>query len=173
MKKVCIMLICAMALALLAGCSAASLPRPETDLEFWIGENADGADLSRYVQKKGLMGGREFYGSGYVPSEDENGAQTDPPECVIYTVTAFPDYSSGSQHVTRISITDPKVGFYGITLRSSADAIKAAMEKNGFRLKDDRGADGTVYVNGKYSVVFTASSIVLSVEVTNNTGIVF
>ena len=80
--------------------------RPVTNLEFWIGENVDEVDFSGFQEKYGLFGGREYYGTDYVPTFDEDGMTIDPEHCVIYTVTSYPDYSSNEQHITGITITD-------------------------------------------------------------------
>ncbi len=93
-------------------------PRPVTNLEFWIGEKVDNASFSGYQEKYGLFGGKEYYGTGYMPTSDGN-RQVDPGHCVVYTVTSFPDYSSGKSAVTSIYITDPSVEFYGVSLNSS------------------------------------------------------
>jgi hypothetical protein len=84
-------------------------------------------DFSDYQEKFGLMGGREYYGSGYIPTTNENGEQIDPEHCVIYTVTSYPDYSSGKSHITRIAITDPAVELFGLTLNSSKNDIKVTL----------------------------------------------
>ena len=95
------------------------LSQPITNLEFWIAENVDDVDFSKYQIKYRMMGGTEYYGTGYVPTVDEYGQQVDPEHCVIYTVTSYPDYANKEQHITHIYITDPKIEFYGITLNSS------------------------------------------------------
>ena len=69
------------------------LSQPLTNLEFWIAQNVDNVDWSKYQEKYGIMGGREFYGTGYTLTLDESGQQVDPEHCVIYTVTSYPDYS--------------------------------------------------------------------------------
>ena len=66
------------------------LSQPLTNLEFWIAQNVDNVDWSKYQEKYGIMGGREFYGTGYAPTLDEWGQQVDPEHCVIYTVTSYP-----------------------------------------------------------------------------------
>ena len=96
-----------------------NLSQPITNLEFWIAENVDDVDFSKYQIKYGMMGGTEYYGTGYVPTVDEYGQQVDPEHCVIYTVTSYPDYANKEQHITHIYITDPQIEFYGITLNSS------------------------------------------------------
>ena len=70
MKKTIVSLTALLLLFTLIGCSA--IPeKPETDLEFWIAENVDDVDFSGRQERYGLMGGREYYGSGYVPTTDE------------------------------------------------------------------------------------------------------
>ena len=110
-----------------------SVPSPETNLEFWICDNVNDFDFSEYQPRFGLMGGREYYGKGYQPSVGENGEQIDPAHCVIYTVTAYPDYASASSHITRITITDPNVRIWGLTVDASSTDIMTVMEQNGFR----------------------------------------
>ena len=83
------------------------VPPKDTNLEFWIAENVDKVDFSNYQEKFGLMGGREYYGTGYLPSTNENGEQIDPEACVVYTVTSYPDHISNKKYITRITITDP------------------------------------------------------------------
>lgn len=142
-----------------------------TDLEFWIAENVDDVDFSSYRERYGLMGGREYYGRGYIPEVDENGEQRDPEECVIYTVTAYPDYLSNKQHVTRIRITDPSVRIYGLTLESAPGEISDIMEDNGF--KRDKNARGLTYKKGNVSIGFSSDNIWISVKVSNILGIKF
>lgn len=154
------------------GCSK-GLKRPDTNLEFWICENVEGFDFSSYTEKYGLMGGREYYGSGYIPETDENGEQIDPDHCVIYTVTSYPDYSSNESHVTRISITDPAVEIYGLTLNSSVGEIGAVMEENGFKAKIGSGASGLSFEKNGVTVRFGDECIIISTEVSNIFGIVF
>ncbi len=151
----------------LTGCTVGKLKKPETNLEFWITENVDNVDFSDYEQRFGLMGGKEYYGQGYTPATDENGEQVDPEECVIYTVTSYPDYASRKQHITRISITDPAVNVYGLTINSSYDEISSTMENEGFEPK------GSGYVKGKVFINFSSKEIQIRVDVTNIFGIQF
>ncbi len=144
---------------------------PVTNLEFWIGENVDEVDFSGHVEKFGLFGGREFYGSGYVPTVDGN-RQIDPEHCVLYTVTAFPDYSSNKRHVTRIYITDPDVTFYGISLNSTHKEFERLITEQGFRITDTAANHHTAK-RGKYTVIFTKDSIRINVKVRNLFGIQF
>lgn len=158
-------------LLFLTGCSGKYLEKPETDLEFWITDNVENVDFSKYQEKYGLMGGREYYGSGYVPTTDENGEQRDPEHCVIYTVTSYPDYSSGKSHITRISITDPEVSVYGVTLTSSAEDIKNALTEAGFSVTEKNG--GVIGEKGRFRISFSSDSIYIHADVSNRFGIQF
>ena len=145
---------------------------PATNLEFWIGENVDTFDFSGYQEKYGLFGGREYYGTGYVPTFDEDGMTIDPEHCVIYTVTAFPDYSSEKSHVTGIYITDPAMEFYGISLNSTYEDFERLIKKQGFQITGANENHRTAE-KGKYSVTFTKEYIRINVEVSNMFGIQF
>lgn len=147
-------------------------PRPVTNLEFWIGAKVDKASFSGYQEKYGLFGGREYYGTGYVPTQDDDGMQIDPEHCVIYTVTSFPDYSSEKSAVTSIYITDPSVEFYGVSLNSSHKEFDKLMKKQGFKITDT-GAIPRIAKRGKYTVTFTQKYIRISVNVSNRFGIQF
>lgn len=140
-------------------------PRPVTALEFWIGDKVDASTFSGYQMKGGLFGGREYYGTGYVPTLDGN-RQIDPEHCVIYTVTSYPDYSSEKSAVTGIYITDPSVEFYGVSLNSSHKEFEKLMKKQGFKITDTNFNHHTAK-KGKYSVIFSKDSIRIKVKVSN------
>jgi len=146
--------------------------RPVTNLEFWIGDNADAVDFSGYTEKYGLFGGREYYGTGYVPTVDENGMTINPEHCVIYTVTSYPDYSSNKKHITGIYITDPAIAFYGVSLHSSFQEFKSLMKKQGFKITGSNEAHCTAE-KGKYSVTLTKDYIRIRADVSNILGIQF
>lgn len=151
-------------------------PRPPaqttTNLEFWIAENVDSVDFSKHQEKYGLFGGREFYGTGYVPTIDENGQQVDPEHCVIYTVTSYPDYSDKEQHITGIYITDPNVEFYGITLGCTFEEFAELIQLQGYKITEsNENAVSARY--GEVWITFTTEWIRTGVEVTNNQGIIF
>ncbi|MBR5871604.1 MAG: hypothetical protein IKZ09_11275 [Clostridia bacterium] len=170
-KSVFLLLACAVILLSVLTFSQRTVPRPETDLEFWICDNVNDFDFSEYQPRFGLMGGREYYGKGYQPSVGENGEQIDPAHCVIYTVTAYPDYASASSHITRITITDPNVRIWGLTVDASSTDIMTVMEQNGFR--HSTTDIGLTYKRGKISVRFSRGSITVSADVTNIFGIQF
>ena len=146
--------------------------QPNTNLKFWIAENVDTVDFSKFHEKYGMFGGREYYGSGYAPIIDKNGQQVDPEHCVIYTVTSYPDYSDKAQHVTGIYITDPNVQFYGITLQSSFEEFMTLIKQQGFYITET-GDNFVTAQMGSVWITFTNEWIRIGVEVTNNQGIIF
>ena len=168
MKKLIILIISA--ILLLSSCASRPI-EPEHDLEFWITQNVDDFDFSSYQPKYGIMGGWEYYGTGYVPTLDENGQQVDPEHCVIYTVTNYPDYSSNSLCITRITITDPAVKVYGLSMTSTHEEIRSTMIAEGFTVTES----GTALKAEKDNLRFTFSNdaITVSAEVTNHFGIVY
>lgn len=162
-KKLIFFLIFPCAIILIL-CIRNRIPKKDTNLEFWIAENVENVDFSNYQEKFGLMGGREYYGTGYVPTTNEYGEQADPEACVIYTVTSYPDYISNKRHITRISITDPSVTVYGLTINSSADEVETIMKSHGF--KKPSGQRRT-YTKGKVSIRFSQEAIHINVKVSN------
>ncbi|MBO4983841.1 MAG: hypothetical protein J6D23_07255 [Clostridia bacterium] len=176
MKKVLALAIMLLAFCLV-GCSQNDdindLAQPQTNLEFWIAENVDNVDFSDYQIKYGMMGGTEYYGTGYIPEVDENRQQTDPKHCVLYTVTSYPDYSSKTLHITYISITDPSIEFYGLSLNSTQEEIRYQMEeKQGFAI-EKLGDNTLIARKGDYTFSFSKDIIRISVNVTNKEDIVF
>ena len=145
---------------------------PTTKLEFWIAENVDDVDFSKFQEKYGLFGGTEYYGTGYVPTVNENGQQMDPVHCVIYTVTSYPDYSDKEKHITGIKITDPNVEFYGITLRSPIQDVIELLRQQGFEITES-GDEWVLARKGSVWINFYTDCIYIGVEVTNDTGIIF
>ena len=170
-KKLAIIVIIAVFLIGICCYNNQNLSRPITDLEFWIAENVEDVDFSNYQEKHGLMGGREYYGSGYIPQINADGEQIDPVHCVIYTVTSYPDYISNQSHITRIFITDPTIEVYGLTLYSNIEEIEHTMKRKGF--KTEYSAGGLTARKGKFTFVFSEESIRINVKVTNVFGIQF
>ena len=169
MKKAIVFLLSLLLLISLAGCSR-KLAKPETNLEFWIAENVEDVDFSKYQEhyRYGFMGsGRTYYGTGYVPTTDEDGKQVAPESYVIYTVAPFPDVTSRKCHITGISITDPNVNVYGLTVNSSSEEIKETMERNGFKAVEVGNMGNVEWVKGKFSIRFSEDSIGIRVEVSN------
>lgn len=171
MKKILAIMFAIVFAFLSVGCN--KLPSPETNLEFWIAEKVDNVDFSNYQMKYGLFGGNMYYGTGYVPTLDENGEQVDPEHCVVYTVTSYPDYMNKAQHITRIEITDPEIKFYGLSINSSREDINMVMQEHGFTVIEDEY--GITAKKGKFTFDFNKWSdfIIIRVEVTNRFNIIF
>lgn len=148
-----------------------NLSQPITNLEFWIAENVDNIDYySKYQAKYGIQGGYEFYGTGYIPTTDENGNQIDPVHCVIYTVTSFPDYSNREQHITHIYITDPNIEFYGISLNSTFEDFDYYIEKQGFEITHSKENSHTAEKDS-FWITFSKEYISIGYRVTNDNGL--
>ena len=170
MKKTITLLLCIFVLLTLSGCSSNKLKKPETNLEFWIGENVDDVDFSKHQEhyRYGFMGiGRQYYGTGYTPTTDEEGKQVVPEIYVIYTVSPYPDYTSRTCHITEIVITDPDVNIYGLTINSNNSDIEEKMKGNGFESVEIGNLGNTEWVKGKYHIRFTEEGIYISVDVSN------
>lgn len=157
----------------MTSCSQSKLERPtDTNLEFWIAENVDEVNFSKYQIKYGMFGGAAYYGLNYSPTLNENGEQVDPVYCVIYTVTAYPDYCNREKHVTSISITDPSVNVYGLTVESSLEEFDSVMGDKGFTI-DKVNENYHRAVRGKFVFSMSEGELLLSVKVSNRFGIEF
>ena len=154
-----------------------------TSLEFWITEDVKDFDWSGHDEIYGWMGAREFLGSGYKKNADTDGSDQHPDHYVSYVITAWPDYADGGQFVTDITITDPAVTVYGLTIGSTYEEFDAVFEPLGYELSWGEGAIKT-RVATKDGITFRLTCAVdgnpdvvpvfrISAEVTNREGIVF
>ena len=181
MKKTICLLIAILLFVIITGCGgnadaetgSSDAPNTEKSLEFQICENVDDVDFSKYVQRYGLVGGREYYGTGYYPTMDENGQQIDPEKCVIYTVTSYPDYADNTRCITGITITDPDVTVYGLSIDSPEETIKSVMKSNGFELVDTGSQYSVSFGKDDVTFVFSEGRISIIAKVTNKNNIVF
>ena len=172
MKRIFVLFLVLIVIFSLCACNTPQLPKPDTNLEFWIGENVDTIDFSKYREKYGMLGGHEYYGTGYLPTFDEYNQPIDPERCVIYSVTSYPDYSDKEQHITGIYITDPNITFYGISLTSSFEDFERLMIEQGFVITGSNENHRTAE-SGKFSITITKEWIKIRVEVENKDGIIF
>ncbi len=172
MKKLFTLFLVLILIFSLCACDNPRLPSPDTNLEFWIGENVDNVDFSKYQEKYGMFGGREYYGTDYIPTFDEYNQPIDPKHCVLYTVTSYPDYYDKEQHITHIYITDPDIEFYGINLNSSFEDFERLIVEQGFIITGSNENRRTAE-KGKYSITITKDWIRIRVEVENKEGIIF
>lgn len=119
------------------------LDRPEnTNLELWITQKIEIEDIKDLttINEGSCFGCNEYLGSNYTPSypiRDGNSLYAYPVSpsngpYVIYQTSGYPD-SSDPYHVTKITITDPEVTVYGLTLNSTPEEITGTMSAEGFR----------------------------------------
>lgn len=160
-----------------AGCMGGKiLAKPEdTSLEFWVAQDVSGVDFSEYYYVP-AFGADIYYGKGYYPSEIKEDSEIVAPEhCIVYTVTAYPDYSSGGRFVTRIEITDPKINVYGINCNSDMRDFDETFKNLGCTVQDKGLLHIATY--GKVNVALASydglKALTVSVEVTNKEGIQF
>ena len=154
-----------------------------TSLEFWITEDVKDRDWTGHDEIYGWMGAREFLGSGYKKNEDPTGSNQHPEHYVSYVITAWPDYADGGEFVTDITVTDPDVTVYGLTIESTYEEFDAVFEPLGYELSWSDGAIET-RVATKNGITFRLTRAVddnpnvvpmfrISAEVTNHKGIVY
>lgn len=162
--------------------SVGEMPK-DTTLEFWITEDVKDQDWSEHDEIYGWMGAREFLGSAYKKTTDTDGSDQHPEHYVSYVITAWPDYADGGQFVTDITVTDPAVMVYGLTIESTCEEFDAVFEPLGYELSWAEGAIKT-RVATKDGITFRLTRAVddnpdvvpqirISAEVTNREGIVF
>lgn len=179
--------LCLVAVTCLVGCGDKVLARPPEmaadyegsgkALECWVAERPGGVVLGDWHYIPGTMGGKRYAGSEY--DDRPTGEEYDLPASrgrVVYTLTAYPDYSSGdSDTVTRIEITDPAVTVYGISCNSAIQDFVAVFGGLGCQTEQTERSATATY--GKTRLRLTAvdgeRSLSISVEVTNKDGIVF
>ncbi|MBQ8311084.1 MAG: hypothetical protein IJX80_08755 [Clostridia bacterium] len=154
-----------------------------TSLEFWITEDVKDYDWTGHDEIYGWMGAREFLGSGYKKTQDEDGSDQHPEHYVSYVITAWPDYADGGEFVTDITVTDPAVTVYGLTVASTYEDFDAVFEQLGFELSWSDGAIVT-RVATRDGITFCLTRAVednpnvvpvfrIAAELTNRDGIVF
>ena len=154
-----------------------------TSLEFWITEDVKDRDWTGHDEIYGWMGAREFLGSGYKKTQDDDGSDQHPEHYVSYVITAWPDYADGGEFVTDITVTDPDVTVYGLTIESTYEEFDAVFEPLGYELSWSEGAIKT-RVATKDGITFRLTRAVednpdvvpvfsITAEVTNREGIVY
>ncbi len=148
------------------------LERPETNLEFWITENVDNVDLSKYP--KGRTSVVSFiYGSQYTIKYTNHKLPIEPTYYVKYGVCKYPDVSDKSRHIIIIKITDPKVNAYGLTVESTPEEFKAVMEEYGFVIEED--LQGPYATKGRFSIGLNLVKkyLIIRADVDNKHGVIF
>ena len=155
----------------------------DTSLEFWITEDVEGYDWLGYDEIYGWFGAREFLGKGYKRNTDSDDSMQYPEHYVSYVITAWPDYADGGEYVTDISITDPAVAVYGLTVESTFEEFDAVFGKMGCELSWSDGAIKT-RVAKKNGITFSLTRAAegnpeitpqfrISAEISNREGIIY
>lgn len=143
----------------------------DSNLEFWFKEKVGEKTFQNHQEKIGMVGGSQYYGLKYKPDINESGFCLDPEECVLYTVTSYPDYSDSAQYITHIYISDPDVTVYGLTFNSTHEEIKTRMEEEGYIVTIDETKLSAK--KDDVTINFVEDVIYVNVEVTNKEGIIF
>lgn len=163
--------------------------KTETDLEFFILDDVADADFSAFQEIYGGFGANRYAPKRYGISESGIiSEQQIPEQCVVYTVSAWPDHADGGAFVTDITVTDPKVRLFGLTVDSTAEEFIKKCELLGYkkaekRSEADQAARGIKEYacvrskDGKYSIVLEKTSerstIRINAPVGNRNNIIF
>lgn len=172
MKKLLALLLTVSVLCVFSGC-VLKLSMPEdTDLAFWLTYEVKQGDFEGYNVEPYTVGGQRYYPAKYEPVTDvAEGVGVAPEICVIYEVTSYPDYSDKTKCVTYISVTDPEVRVYGLTINSTEDEFRRVMAEKGFSVSYPASTFMEA-VRGKETVSFTPGKrIIAKVGITNRYGI--
>ena len=151
--------------------------RPDC-LELWLTQPVYSWIVSNYTRIPGIFGGRQYLSPDYKPERDSRGNLIAPEQCVLYTVTAWPDYADGGAYITRIDITDPAVHVYGLNVESSFAEVGEVLHKLHFEVRSGTASSdgGTAALEAEQNgliIRFTPGRIVFFVEVTNRDNLVF
>ena len=109
------------------------LSRPDDyEADYWITEPKN-SEIPSLLYIPGF-GGEIHVDSKYVNRKDiEKGRVENPPEeCIVYTFGGYVDVLDGYAAIN-ISITDPKITLYGLTMKSSEEDIDKTMLANKFK----------------------------------------
>ena len=153
-------------------------------LDFWICQSVDEeTDFEGFYRNK-LFGGREYANAKYNVYHTGT-EQILPDKVVIYTVTAWPDYSDYGErgaYVTQIWISDPEVSLWGITVDSAGTEFDAKMRVLGFTLEYDEefqrytatSPDGNYYILFETRAdAYRGAKLRIVAPVSNRNGIMF
>lgn len=127
------------------GCNTEGVPeipeRPEdTNLEFWIMEDVTDKGYEWEGHYHEILGSAEsclesYWGTGYEPVIDENGVEISPKYCVFYIPKTLYTDSGSKRVISAISITDPKVTVYGLTVDSTFEEFDAVFRNMGYKIE--------------------------------------
>ena len=150
----------------------------DTNLEYWITERVSGQQLldNGCTYLPGWFGAEEYLDSKYEPIQEEGRMATAPDIHVTYLITGYPD-TLDDRAITRISITDPTITVYGLTMNSSSEDIVNRMKQVGGKKLDSGEAtddnEHYSYLIGNCTFIFSKVSIYISAPVTNKYNVVY
>ena len=174
MKRALSVVIVGLFIFCMAGCANDKMPeRPsDTTLEFWIAQDVSNVDFSEYsIATVTMFGGERYYAKGYAP-EDEKHPEVRPDTYVIYTLTAYPDFSDAGRHVTEIEICDPAVSVYGFRTGDSMETFDDIFRNLGYTITTTSYAHTAK--KGKFGFRYnTDGQLIVFAEVTNKNNIMF
>lgn len=152
----------------------------DTSLEFWITEDVSEMDWKGYDEAYGMFGGYAYLGKDYHLINGEV-----PQKHIIYTLTAWPDYSDAGWYITGIEITDPAISVYGLTAASTFSDFDNVLTKQGYKIDIEKNEFHEIHhaEKGDVSFILTSgifdesgeveSAFIISAEVSNREGLVF
>ena len=146
-------LLCSFAL-LLSSCGSSNdvkIEKPEnTNLEYWL---LDSPYNKEWVElpNSHWLDDRDYLAKGYDPIVDDNGNLSKPEKYVMYTVGNYPLYDFGVKKIRTITITDPDVYVWGLTINSTRDEVISTIEQHGFIKQYDNDGRFTAR-NGNYMI---------------------
>jgi hypothetical protein len=121
------LLLCTLTLFLSSCGSQSAIPKPEdTNLECWLFDKPDEEKLtlikSEYSYKRYLGSGSEHLDGniGYVSN------------CVYYETTRASIGMMNKNRINHITITDPEITLWGLTINSTHDEVCAVLSQLGF-----------------------------------------
>ena len=162
--------------------------KTETDLEFFILDDVIDADFSGFQEIYGWFGAREYAPKRYGIPDANPDLQQIPEQCVVFKVSAWPDHADGGAFVTDITVTDPKVRLFGLTIDSTAEEFIEKCKPLGYKkvdkpdVWDQAGVNSIEFAcvksnDGKYYIILEKTAersyIRIMAPVSNRSGIIF
>ena len=162
--------------------------KTDTDLEFFILDDVMNADFSDFQELYGVFGAREYAPKRYGIPDANPDLQQIPEQCVVFKVSAWPDHADGGAFVTDITVTDPKVRLFGLTIDSTAEEFIEKCKPLGYKkvdkpdVWDQAGVNSIEFAcvksnDGKYYIILEKTAersyIRIMAPVSNRSGIIF
>lgn len=153
-----------LALSLFAtACSSGSsvLTKPsDAAISFWIDDEVSDSEKAKMTYISNCLGGiGEYLDSAYSATKDGDDYVL-PKVHVSYMLTKKDDLTKEGNVVTAISISDPSITVYGLSMSSTEDEVTAKMESLSFTL-DCQECTGSarIWSKGNCSIYFGTNGI--------------